>query len=64
MTLSTLLACSDKPSAYAGPYGKQVADAVPRIEAATGLTFKTPPKVEVRSKEQVRAFVVQQLQDP
>jgi len=62
--LSTSLACSDKPAEYAGPYGKQVADAVPRIENAVGLKFKTPPKVEVRSKEQVRAFVVQQFQDP
>src|SRR5215208_5048576 len=64
VTLSMLLACSDKPSAYAGPYGKQVADAVPRIESAIGLKFKTPPKVEVRSKDQVRAFVVQQFQEP
>jgi hypothetical protein len=62
--LSVSLACSDKRPEYTGPYGKQVADAVPRIENAVGLKFKTPPKVEVRSKEQVRAFVVQQFQDP
>jgi hypothetical protein len=64
LMLSAVLACSDKPAQYAGPYGRQVADAVPRIETAIGLKFKTPPKVEVRSKEQVRAFVVQQFQDP
>lgn len=62
--ISGSLACSDKPAEYAGPYGRQVADAVPRIETAVGLKFKIPPKVEVRSKEQVRAFVVQQFQDP
>jgi hypothetical protein len=58
------LACAEKESPYAGPYGKQVAETVPRIEAAVGLKFKTPPRVEARSKEQVRAFVTQQFRDP
>ena len=58
------LGCHDKPSAYSGPYGRQVAEAVPRIEAAVGLKFKTPPRVEVRSKEQVRDFVTSQFRDP
>ena len=40
-----------------GPYGDRVAAAIPKIEAATGLRFKTPPRVESRSKEQVRAFL-------
>jgi hypothetical protein len=44
-----------------GPYASEVADAVPRIEAATGLKFKRPPKVELRSKEQVRDFLVKQF---
>src|SRR3569832_1820217 len=57
--------CSnDKPKDYAGPYGKQVAEAVPKIEAAVGLKFKTPPRVEARSKEQVRLFVTGQVTDP
>ena len=55
--LSGLLACTDKPTQYAGPYGRQVADAVPRIETAIGLKFKTPPKLEVRTRDQVKAFV-------
>ncbi len=55
---------SDKPVEYAGPYGKQVAEAVPKIEAAVGLKFKTPPRVEARSKEQVRQFVTSQVTDP
>jgi len=58
------MACAEKPANYSGPYGRQVAEAIPRIENAVGLKFKTPPVVEVRSKEQVRAFVVQQVQDP
>ena len=35
-----------------------------RIEAAVGLKFKTPPRVEARSKEQVRDFVTSQFRDP
>jgi hypothetical protein len=41
-----------------GPYAKEVSDAVPRIEKAVGLTFKSPPKVERRSKEDVRNFLM------
>lgn len=57
-------ACREKPPEYAGPYGKQVAEVVPRIENAVGLKFKTPPRVETRSKEQVRDFVTRQFRDP
>ena len=41
----------------------RVAEALPKIEAALGLTFKTPPRVEIRSKPEVRKFVEQQLED-
>ncbi|HWJ20970.1 MAG TPA: hypothetical protein VNS52_01350 [Gemmatimonadaceae bacterium] len=40
-----------------GPYGKEVAEAIPALEKSTGLKFKRPPKLELRSKEQVRQFV-------
>ena len=33
-----------------GPYAREVAEAIPRIEKATGLKFKTPPKIEVRTQ--------------
>jgi hypothetical protein len=62
--LVTLVACTEKKSEGSGPYARQVSDAVPKIEAAVGLKFKTPPRVEVRSKDQVRAFVTQQFRDP
>jgi len=62
--LASAAACREKTVSYAGPYGKQVAEAVPRIEAAVGLKFKSPPRVEARSKEQVREFVTQQFRDP
>ena len=64
LTLSGLDGCREKRPVYAGPYGKQVAEAVPRIETAVGLKFKTPPRVEARSKEQVRDFVTRQFRDP
>ncbi len=40
-----------------GPYGDKVAAAVPKIEAATGLKFKRPPKLEMRTTAEVRAFL-------
>lgn len=58
-----LWACSSKPQTYSGPYGAQVGEAVPRIETAVGLKFKRPPKVETRTKEQVRAFLLRELTD-
>ncbi len=56
-------ACRERPK-YSGPYGKQVATAIPKIEEAVGLKFKTPPKVETRSRAQVRAFVAQEFLAP
>lgn len=44
-----------------GPYATEVADAVPRIEKATGLKFKSAPKLELRTKEQVRDFLIKQF---
>ena len=46
-----------------GAYAREVADAVPRIQAATGLAFKTPPKLEVRSRAQVRDFLVRKFEE-
>lgn len=49
---------------YEGPYGRQVAEAIPLIEKGIGLKFKRPPKVEARSKAQVREFVLAQITKP
>lgn len=59
-----LAACSDKRPKPEGPYGRQIADAVPAIEKAVGLRFKQPPRIESRSKPQVREFVTRQITDP
>ncbi len=56
-------ACAERAK-YSGPYGKQVAEAIPKIENAVGLKFKTPPKVETRSRAQVRAFIAQEFLAP
>ncbi|MEP6989569.1 MAG: hypothetical protein ABJA80_01465 [bacterium] len=46
-----------------GPYAREVADAVPRIEEATGMKFKTPPRVEARDKAQVRDFLLKKFDE-
>ena len=46
-----------------GPYAREVAEAIPRIEKGTGLKFKTKPKIELRSKEQVREFLLKKFNE-
>jgi len=46
-----------------GPYADRVAEDVPLIEKSVGVPFKRPPKLEVKSRDQVRAFVLAQLDD-
>jgi hypothetical protein len=59
-----LVACNrGSDAAGKGPYAREVAEAMPRIEKATGLKFKTPPKVEVRTKEQVRDFLLKKFEE-
>jgi hypothetical protein len=60
--LGSSIACRKNPAGD-GPYASEVADAVPRIEQATGLRFKSQPKVEVRTKEQVRDFLLNQFDE-
>ncbi len=42
---------------------RQVTRAVLRVEESVGLKFKTPPKVEARSREQVREFVEREFSE-
>jgi hypothetical protein len=41
----------------------KVAQMIPLIESAVGLTFLKPPAFDTRTKEQVREFVMAQLED-
>ena len=50
-------------SPASGPYAKEVGEAVPRIEKAVGLPFKTPPRVERKSKDEVRNFLLQKFNE-
>lgn len=66
VTIATLLlvatACAEKPSVeYDGPYRSEVLRAIPQLEAATGLKFTSPPKLEERDRDAVREFLEQQF---
>ncbi len=61
LALATV-ACKPK-DAGVSQYADLVAEAVPAIEKSVGLNFKTPPKIESRTKDQVRDFVLAQVTD-
>ncbi|WP_337172443.1 hypothetical protein [Gemmatimonas aurantiaca] len=61
LTALALSACGDKPAGD-GPYADLVAKYVPRIEQEMRLPFKTPPKLEMRSRDEVAKFVRHQLE--
>ncbi|HJQ09744.1 MAG TPA: hypothetical protein VJ840_01815 [Gemmatimonadaceae bacterium] len=63
LLVALVSACESQKPAYEGPYATEVREAIPMIERAVGLKFKTPPKVETRSKDQVREFVTRQFTD-
>ena len=46
-----------------GPYGKLASDAIPRIEKAANLKFKADPKVEARSRDDVRKFLERRFRE-
>jgi hypothetical protein len=57
-------ACRSTADADESTYAAKVAADIPRIEKALGVKFKTPPKMELRSRDQVREFLLQQLNEP
>lgn len=46
-----------------GAYADMVADAVPKVEKAVGVPFKTPPKFAVLTRDQVRDFLVRKFDE-
>ena len=58
-----IVACNRAGDSAKGPYSREVAESIPRIEKATGLKFKTPPKVEARTKEQVKDFLLKKFDE-
>ena len=63
-TVVALAGCQRGAKVGDGPYADKVAEDVPLIENALGVKFKTPPKLEIRSREQVRDFLLKKLQTP
>lgn len=60
-----LVACEPRAKVSgSGPYADKVAADIPQIENALGVKFKTPPKLEVRTRDQVREFLLQRMQEP
>lgn len=61
LPLVVSLACARDTTGYDGPYRTEVRRAIPQLEEATGLKFKTPPKLELRDRDQVREFLERQF---
>jgi hypothetical protein len=59
-----LLACRPGVKTGDGPYADKVAEDIPKIEHALGLKFKTPPKLELRTRDEVRGFLLDKLKEP
>ena len=57
-----MMACRDEPPEI-DVYRAKVAEVTPRIEEAIGLPFRTPPVIEVRTREEVRSYLERQLED-
>ena len=56
--LAMVAGCDRRQNYGAAGLQRRVDRAVPQIEEATGLKFKTPPKVETRSRAEVRDFLL------
>lgn len=66
VALSVLLvagsACERKSAASGdSPYSDVVNEVVPKLEKQLGMTFKSPPKLEKKSRADVAAFLMKQL---
>ena len=59
-----IAACDRQPLPKAGDLQGEVAALIPKVEAAAGLTFKTPPKVATQTSEQVQKFLDDQFARP
>ncbi len=62
LLLAVTISCRDsKTPDDVGSYAGIVNAVVPKIEKQLGLPFKTPPKLETKSKADVAAFLMKQL---
>ncbi len=56
-------ACGRDRTGYEGPYQAEVRRAIPDIEKSFGHPFKTPPRLEMRDRDQVREFLERQFNE-
>src|SRR2546430_6471850 len=60
--LAASIGCRNAPAGE-GPYADKLAEYAPMIEKSLGRKFKTTPKLEVRTRDQVREFLLRHLED-
>ena len=60
--LGALSGCKHGDASLATDYQTLVANAVPKVEQAVGVKFKRPPRAELRSRAEVREFLVKQFE--
>ncbi len=65
LAVASLAGCRGRPvNAGAGNDLSRLVDSLrPAVERAAGLRFKRPPRAEIRTREQVRTYVVHQLEE-
>ena len=56
-------ACAGDKTGYVGPFQSEVRRAIPQIEESSGLKFRTLPKLEERTRDEVRAFLEKQFNE-
>ena len=55
--------CARDTTGYTGPFESEVRRAIPKLEESIGLTFKTPPRLELRERDDVREFLERQFNE-
>lgn len=64
IALVAFVACArPDTTGYTGPYEREVRAAIPALERSTGLQFITPPKLELRDRDEVREFLERQFNE-
>src|ERR1043165_300435 len=58
------VACRERVKAGDDVFADKVAEYAPKIEKRLGVKFKTPPKLEVPSRDQVRDFLLAKMNEP
>jgi len=63
MLLAVVSGCDRRRNVGEGAHARRMAEAIPQIEKALGLKFKTPPTLQTRTRAQVREFLVNKFNE-